>query len=259
MLECFLILYILMLFIFPVPALVVTLGGYTSYLAYKKYLLFRHQPPEGIKVAWLALITGSINFLLSLALGLSLSLLIYFVFSQYTYLFAFNFFFCSLVSVRWFDFCHTLFRWGVHQLKIKSGKNTFSPDPSLDTFVLFLGLKKSTGWGPGLIPNVIDAGYLRNCETHLKFTGVFLEHTFSRKHLESADSVSSDKIKLTPGKHEGSVPFDSCLLIFRDQFYPFKSRHTRNRYLEVLTGPLSPKGKSAISGQMTPATSFRNH
>jgi len=209
-------------------------------------LLFKNQPAEGKRVAWLALFTGWINFILSLVLGLTLSLGVYYLITDLFFVFIFNFLFCSLISVRWFDFSHKLFRHLIYRYK---GIDGSAAERTPDTvFVMILGLRKSTGWGLGLVPVFIDAGTLWLKENRLLFDGVFLHLTLTHEVLEQAEPVSYERIRFSPSRPIVAYKAEAFWLVVRDQFYPFKSRDTRDGLLVRLGF-----GADAARPEKTPA------
>ena len=100
MLESLLILFILFLFITPVPALAVVLGLSTSHFLYRKHMLLRYQPTVGKRLAQWTLACSAINLILSFLLALCLSLAVLYLLTDLFYLFLFNFVFCFMVSAR---------------------------------------------------------------------------------------------------------------------------------------------------------------
>jgi len=245
MLECLLVLYVILLFIFPVPGLVLTLAGYTGFVLYKKFLLFRHQPEAGRRVFWLTLFCGTVNFVLSLLLGLLLALGVYFLITDFLFIFVFNFLFCANISLRWFDYTHQVFRRWVYRWQGRTpSRNTASADR---VFVMLFGLRKFSGWGFGLIPFWMDAGDLDLGQDPVKFEGTYVSLTLSPALMKQVDPVSSERIRFSTHRPLTPQPADGYWLILRDGFYPFKSRPRRNRVLERLIPPGSPVPAEAVS------------
>ncbi|NIQ03207.1 MAG: hypothetical protein GWM98_24805, partial [Nitrospinaceae bacterium] len=110
MVEIAFILYLLILFIFPGPVIVGTLGIWTTWFLYEKYNLFSQQPSEGKKILYLNGLTYLVNLGLSLAAGFFLAFSVHVFIFDYIYLFAFNFFFSTLLALRWFDFTQPVYR-----------------------------------------------------------------------------------------------------------------------------------------------------
>ena len=96
MLEIGITLFILLVFIFPVPGLAVCLGAWTCYLIYRKLLLLKCQPPQWRKIVWIQFLTGATNTFLSAVMALMLAFTVYFLIIDSLRLFIFNFFFCFL-------------------------------------------------------------------------------------------------------------------------------------------------------------------
>ena len=232
MLEFLLILYILILFIFPIPGVAIALGAGTSYLLYRKYLLWKKQPAPGKKIVTLAFITGTANIIISLILGAALAFTVHLLIFEHVYLFFFNFVFCSLISMRWFDFSHQLYRHFIFKYlnpHTVTGKN--------DPFAMLIGLRTSTGWGRGMTPVFLDAGTLKWQDHQVRFDGILVNLVFEKESLISAEKISSEKIKILPAPKNRVHQAESYLIVLRDQFYPFRSRALRDRLLGLLKGP----------------------
>ena len=229
MLEFLLILYILVLFIFPIPGVAIALGAGTSYLLYRKYLLWKNQPDPGKKIVALALITGAANIIISLILGAALAFTVRLLIFKHVYLFFYNFVFCSLISMRWFDFLQPLYRHFIFKYlspHITAGEN--------DPFAMLIGLRTSTGWGRGLTPVFLDSGILKWQEHQVRFDGVLVNLVFEKESLISVEKISSEKIKILPAPKNRVHQAESYLIVLRDQFYPFRSRKLRDRLLGTL-------------------------
>ncbi len=216
MIESLFILFIIFLFILPTPTLALAFGLSTSHLLYKQYLLLRNQPPKFKRVAWLVLVGNGINLTLSLILALAMSYAVFYFLTQQTWLFIFNFLFCFLVSARWFDFSNSLFRSYIHRLSEKHTPALKTTGES--TFVMIFGLRKSIGWGAGLMPVFVDAGDINLEEKDLQFKGLFLDFKLGREDIESAVPSSSEQIIFTPRHNPPSLRVDRFRLVVRDQF-----------------------------------------
>lgn len=222
MVELLLIGTILLFFIFPLPVAAATLGIWNTWFLYQKYYLFRHQPPEGRKNLWLQLFTYLANFTASLLLGLAIALTVHTLIFTHIYLFVFNFIFCFLISLRWFDFSHLIFRHYI--LKWKSMP---MEESSPEIFVEWLGLQKNPGTGFGWVPVFTDAGLLSLRDSELVLDGVFCKQKFSPATVARVEKKSLDKIRVVlRGKNR--LPAEVVVITLKEQFYPFKSREKRD-------------------------------
>jgi len=229
MLELLFIAYILLLFVFPMPALAVLLGLSIAWGLHRKYQLAKLQPPAGRGLLRLNVIASSLNLIASFAVALALAVMVYAVIFNFLYLFAFNFIFCFAVALRWFDFTHKMYRRAVLKLKpslLPTGEECF--------FVTIKGLREGCGFGPGLVPICVDAGYLVVDDSRAIFEGVFTRLSFEAATLIRIEKKSSDKIRIVcPGQASGPAA-DAYLIALKDQFYPFKSRFRRDRIVSRL-------------------------
>ena len=119
MIELTSVLFILLFFAFPLPALAGSLGIFTTWNLYRKYEAFKTQPHEGKKNLILGAALFLINFICSIFLGIAMAFAVYYFIYDNSYLFIFNFLFCSTISLRWFDFTHNLYRWFIFKLQSK--------------------------------------------------------------------------------------------------------------------------------------------
>ncbi|MCA9484805.1 MAG: hypothetical protein KC553_13825 [Nitrospina sp.] len=246
MLESLLILFILFLFITPVPALAVALGLSTSHFLYRKHMLLRYQPTVGKRLAQWTLACSAINLILSFLLALCLSLAVLYLLTDLFYLFLFNFVFCFMVSARWFDFTHHLYRSRVLAL---SEHHTRVQNATADSpLVMVYGLRKSIGWGAGLTPVIVDAGLLDLDRESLRFKGLFLDLNLGPHRIEFAQPVSSEKIAFRPRQTQPHR-IETFWLVVRDGFYPFKCRNTRDRILSLMGHPVETPAET-----LAPAT-----
>ncbi len=230
MFETLLIAYILLLFVFPLPALAILLGLSTVWGLHRKYQLMEQQPHAGRYILRLNAITSVLNFLASFALGLTIAGAVNAVIFDFLYLFIFNFLFCFLISLRWFDFTHRIYRRCI--LKQKPSLETI---PGEKIFVTLTGMRESSGFGPGLAPAFVDAGYLRVHHAELVFDGLFSCRAFNESNIARIEKKSSDKIRIDSNE-PSSTPFaPTCLIALKDQFYPFKSRSARDDILRSLS------------------------
>ena len=163
MIELASVLFILLFFVFPLPAFAASLGLFTTWNLYKKYESFRTQPAEGKKSMVPGTVLFLINFICSIFLGAALAFAVYyFIFANF-YLLIFNFLFCSAISLRWFDFTHHLYRLLIFKLKSQETITT-------SYFSVCQGFRESDGFG--LSPVYTD---------HWKITEWSLKGCFARK------------------------------------------------------------------------------
>lgn len=222
MLETLFVVYILLLFIFPLPVFMCSLAVAAYLLVYKKYLLIRCQPAPGRKLLLATGLADFANFTASLLLALALANIIHFLVFDYFYLFVFNTIFCFGISQRWFDFAYAIYRKAALNLKcVRQPPNVGA------VFVTCTGYRKADGWGSGLIPVFMDSGYLSFGEAEAVFDGVFLRYEFDAYSDFQISRKSSDKIKLFLNAKKSDIPADAILFAVREQFYPFKSKETR--------------------------------
>jgi len=220
---------IFLFFIFPVPALAVTLGAGTCLYLYRRHILFRNQPQQGKKLLGLHLATQLINLILSVALSLSVASLAYLLIYRSFFLFMFNVVFCSIIAARWFDFSWNVFRRQVNKMR----NNPPAPSPS-SHFAMIYGLRPGRRWGLGMSPASLDAGMVTREGTRLKFKGVYSELIFDPANLLEIEKISSEKIRLVPAPQKGSMGSEAFLLVLRERFYPFKSQDVRDHLYSTL-------------------------
>ncbi|MCZ6540967.1 MAG: hypothetical protein O6704_04900 [Nitrospinae bacterium] len=231
MLEIGITLFILLVFIFPVPGLAVCLGAWTCYLIYRKLLLLKCQPPQWRKIVWIQFLTGATNTFLSAVMALMLAFTVYFLIIDSLRLFIFNFFFCFLISFRWFDFTHSIYRSLVLKLQPLS-----LPPQENGVFCMLLGQRSGTGLGIGMASVSLDSGYLYWEGNRLVFDGVMARKYFSRNTVLTLEKISSEKIKIMPVQRDGDETAEAWVLVLRQQFYPFKTRELRDQWFQRLSG-----------------------
>ncbi|MFQ5715641.1 MAG: hypothetical protein ACE5GQ_00910, partial [Nitrospinales bacterium] len=90
MLEVFFVAYLLILFIFPLPALCGGAVAVIFFFIHKKYILIKLQPANGKQVVLLSAAASAVNFSASLLLSFALASLVSFFIYDFTYLFIFN-------------------------------------------------------------------------------------------------------------------------------------------------------------------------
>jgi hypothetical protein len=230
MIELTSVLFILLLFVFPLPVLAASLGLFTTWNLYKKYTSFKAQPAEGKKNLILSSLLFLINFICSIFLGITLSFAVHYFIFDNIYLFIFNFLFCSTISLRWFDFTHNLYRLFISKLK---------PQYTFTTahFAICQGFRARDGFG--LIPVYTDAGTLRLEGNQLVFKGVFREETFNSANISHAEKKSSEKIRIFT-KQNSLKNAEVFIITLKEKFYPFKSRQDRDHIFEKLSAPIKP-------------------
>lgn len=233
MLEFLFILYILLFFIFPVPALGATLGLGTIYFVRRKYLALKLQPAGGRKIIYLAALTQTCNLAASALVALILASLVHFLIVDYLYLFLFNLAFCFLVAARWFDFTHRIYRHFILKWMPPSRREALRLQ-GRSVFVICLGLRKHTGIGWGLVPTLVDAGLLQIRNEDICFEGVLSAQKFTPEILSGAEKKSSEKIKVHLAYPPPPFHPEAFLIVVKEQFYPFKSRQTRDEILQGL-------------------------
>jgi len=228
MIELTAVLIIILLFVFPLPALAVSLGLFTTWSLYGKYESFNNQPAEGKKNLILSMVLFLINIFCSIILGVTLALGVYYFIYDNFYLLIFNFVFCSAISLRWFDFTYNLYRHFISKLK--------PTDTSAQShFVVCQGFREREHGGFGLIPVYTDAGTLELENNKIVFKGVFREETFSPSKIIHVEKKSSEKIKIL-SKQNKLTNADRFLITLKDQFYPFKSRPDRDKIFKQMMG-----------------------
>ena len=228
MIELTAVLIIILLFVFPLPALAVSLGLFTTWSLYGKYESFNNQPAEGKKNLILSMVLFLINIFCSIILGVTLALGVYYFIYDNFYLLIFNFVFCSAISLRWFDFTYNLYRHFIFKLK--------PIDTSAQShFVVCQGFREREHGGFGLIPVYTDAGTLELENNKIVFKGVFREETFSPSKIIHVEKKSSEKIKIL-SKQNKLTNADRFLITLKDQFYPFKSRPDRDKIFKQMMG-----------------------
>ena len=228
MIELTAVLIIILLFVFPLPALAVSLGLFTTWSLYGKYESFNNQPAEGKKNLILSMVLFLINIFCSIILGVTLALGVYYFIYDNFYLLIFNFVFCSAISLRWFDFTYNLYRHFIFKLK--------PTDTSAQShFVVCQGFREREHGGFGLIPVYTDTGTLELENNKIVFKGVFREETFSPSNIIHVEKKSSEKIKIL-SKQNKLTNADRFLITLKDQFYPFKSRPDRDKIFKQMMG-----------------------
>lgn len=238
--------FILLFFIFPVAGAAAGMGVWTCYLIYRKMLLLNRQPPQWKKIVWLHLLTGGANTLLSIVMGLLLSLTVYFLIHESTRLLFFNFLFCFLISFRWFDFFHIVYRRMIMKMK----KITHPPRED-SVFVMMAGQRAGTGMGLGMNTISLDSGYLYWDGYQLVFDGVISRQVFSRQNVLSVEKVSSEKIKIIPVQQNNNETTEARVIIIRQLFYPFKSKELRDSWFNRLTDIQQPSQPDLAAGTWT--------
>jgi hypothetical protein len=230
MIELTSVLFILLLFVFPLPVFATSLGLFTTWNLYKKYSSFKAQPTEGKKNLILSAILFLINFICSIFLGVTLSFAVHYFIFDNLYLFIFNFLLCSTISLRWFDFTHNIYRLYILKLKPK--------DKSIKShFAICQGFRGRDGFA--LTPIYTDAGTLKLEGNQLVFKGVFREETFTPANITHIEKKSSEKIRIF-SKRNNFKNTEVFLITLKEKFYPFKSRQDRDQIFEKLSAQIKP-------------------
>jgi hypothetical protein len=230
MIELTSVLFILLLFVFPLPVFAASLGLFTTWNLYKKYSSFKAQPTEGKKNLILSAVLFLINFICSIFLGVTLSFAVHYFIFDNIYLFIFNFLFCSTISLRWFDFTHNIYRLFIFKLKPK--------DTSIKShFAICQGFRGRDGFG--LTPVYTDAGTLRLEGNQLVFKGVFREEKFAPTNITHIEKKSSEKLRIF-SKSNNFNNIEVFLITLKEKFYPFKSRQDRDHIFEKLSAQIKP-------------------
>ena len=225
MIELTSVLIIILFLVFPLPALATSLGLLTTWNLYKKYESFSYQPKDGKRLLIVSMALFLINIICSIFLWIALAFGVYYFIYDDLYLLAFNFLFCSVVSLRWFDFTYHIYRLFIFKLK---PPNTLTQS----YFVICQGLRQGDGFG--LVPVYTDAGALSLGKNIATFKGVFCEEIFSSSNITNVEKKSSEKIKIFT-KHSDIKKADIFLITLKDQFYPFKSRQDRDTICKRLS------------------------
>ncbi len=231
MLEIGITLFILLIFIFPLPGLAVCLGAWVFYLVYRKLLLLICQPPRWRKIVWIHFLTGIADTFLSAVMALMLAFTVYFLIVDSLHLFIFNFIFCFLISFRWFDFTHVIYRSLVCKLQPLS-----LPTPENGVFCMLMGQRSGTGLGIGMAPVSLDSGYVYWEGNRLVFDGIMARKKFSRNNVLILEKISSEKIKILPVQRNENETAEAWVLVLRQQFYPFKTRELRDQWFQRFSG-----------------------
>lgn len=235
MLEIGITLLILLFFIFPIPGAAVCLGAWTCYLIYGKLLLLNRQPYRWKKIVWIHFLTGAANTILSLAIAVMMALLVYFLIFDSTRLFIFNLIFCFLISIRWFDFTHVIYRRLILKLQPLS-----LPAPKDSAFCMLIGQQSGTGLGIGMKSVSLDSGYTCWDGHQLIFDGIMARKVFSRNSIFTVEKISSEKIKIIPSRQHLNEKAEAWIIIIRQQFYPFRTRELRDQWFQQLSGLQDP-------------------
>lgn len=231
MLEIGITLLILLFFVFPIPGLAVCLGAWTCHLIYNKLLLLSRQPSRWKKIVWIHFLTGAADTILSFVMAFMLSLTVYFLIFDSLQLFIFNLIFCFLISFRWFDFTHIIYRHLVLKLQPIS-----LPPPKDSVFCMLIGQRSGTGIGIGMKAVSLDSGYAHWDGHQLVFDGIMARKVFSRETIFTAEKISSEKIKIIPTRKHAKDKAEAWTIVLRQQFYPFKIRELRDQWFQRLSG-----------------------
>lgn len=231
MLEIGITLLILLFFIFPIPGAAVCLGAWTCYLVYGKLLLLNRQPSRWKKIVWIHFLTGATDTILSLVIAFMIALFVYFLIFDSGRLFIFNFIFCFLISIRWFDFSHVIYRRLILKLQPVP-----LPVPKNSVFCMLIGQCSGTGIGIGMKSVSLDSGYMHWDRHQLIFDGIMARKVFSKNALLTVEKFSSEKIKIIPTSQNLNEKTEAWVIVIRQQFYPFRARELRDQWFQQLSG-----------------------
>ena len=231
MLEIGLTLLILLFFIFPIPGAAVCLGAWTCYLIYGKILLLNRQPYRWKKIVWIHFLTRTADTISSFVIAFMIALFVYFLILDSVRLFIFNLIFCFLISIRWFDFTHVLYRRLILKLQPIP-----LPVPKDSVFCMLIGQRSGTGMGIGMKSVSLDSGYMYWDGHQLAFDGIMGRKVFSKNSISTVEKVSSEKIKIVPAQQILNEKAEAWVIILRQQFYPFRARELRDQWFQQLSG-----------------------
>ena len=235
MLEIGITFFILIFFLFPVPGLAASLAMWTGHLIHRELYLLKRQPPPWKKIIWIHFLTETINTVLSFTTAMLLAATVYFLIFDSLRLFLFNFVLCFLISPRWFDFTHALYRRWIFKLKPHS-----SPPGKNSSFCVLMGECSGTGMGRGMKTVFIDSGYACWEGGQLVFEGIIGRRDFTRETVLSVEKIGSEKIKIVPARKNSNDEAEAWVLTIRQQFYPFKMRELRDQWYNQLSGHPAP-------------------
>ena len=225
MIELASVFFILLLFVFPVPASVIALGFITTRSLHKKYAFYITQPVEGKRIQILTTLCFLTNFILSTFLGVALAWGVDYLIYENIYLLIFNFMFCFAISLRWFDYTYYLYRLYIFKLK------PFRKEALSDSqFATCQGFREHDS--SGRTPIFKDAGIWKWNNNEGVFKGVFCEKTFSPSRIIHIEKKSSEKFIIITQPTNIKEP-NIFLISLKDQFYPFKSQTTRDEILKT--------------------------
>jgi len=97
-----------------------------------------------------------------------------------------------------------------------------------------IGIREGSGFGSGLAPSFVDAGCLRVSHAELIFEGLFSRRVFNGPNISRIEKQSSNKIRVDSNDPSASPSANTCLIALKDQFYPFRSRSSRDKILRAL-------------------------
>jgi hypothetical protein len=231
MLETGITLLILLFFIFPIPGMAVCLGAWTCYLIYGKLLLLNRQPYRWKKIIWIHFLTRATDMILSFVIAFMIALAVYFLIFDSVRLFIFNLIFCFLISIRWFDFTHVIYRHLISKLQ-----PTSLPASKNSVFCMLIGQRSGIGIGIGMKSVSLDSGYIHWDGHQLIFDGIMARKVFSRNSILTVEKISSEKIKIIPAQKNLNEKTEAWTIIIRQQFYPFRTRELRDQWFQRLSG-----------------------
>jgi len=232
MLEFLFVFYLIFVFIFPMAALAATLGLVTTHGLYSLYQLISSQPEAGRALLRLHALLAVVNTLSAAGLAVLLALAVHLLIYRSPLLFIFNVVFSFAIAVRWFDFTHSAYR----RLAREKMKRPAPLGPEA-AFVVCRGYTPGglLGWRPAFL----DAGLLHAKENELVFDGVFTRRSLSAGSMREARKKSFERLRVILRPSAAGRGEEALTLILRDNFYPFRSRDTRNHLYDRLKGILA--------------------
>ena len=83
-----------------------------------------------------------------------------------------------------------------------------------------------------MLPTYTDAGTVTMDSGKITFQGVF--SAFKLSAVSGLEKKSFEKINFVPGLSSPAPDVHMVILVIKEQFYPFKSRETRDRLFQAM-------------------------
>ena len=83
-------------------------------------------------------------------------------------------------------------------------------------------------------PIFIDAGVLRITGSDIQFEGVFTDKPLNTTTVRSVSKKGFEQLQVQLNQPDPNHDADSLLFTLKDNFYPFRSRESRNRIFDKL-------------------------